>query len=86
MVSVREYLATHGAEPAPGLPQRLATALLAATHGVVALSLGTPTMKLPDMRATGRLLVVSLIDAWTDRLAAARTSEGWPRITIGTFA
>ena len=29
------------AEPAPGLPQRLASALLAATHGVVALTLGT---------------------------------------------
>ncbi|KIU52458.1 MULTISPECIES: TetR/AcrR family transcriptional regulator [Bradyrhizobium] len=86
VISVREYLAARGAEPAPGLPQRLASALLAATHGVVALTLGTPTMKLPDMRATGRLLIASLIDAWTSKLAAARTSEGWPRITISTFA
>ncbi|BBC03476.1 AcrR family transcriptional regulator [Bradyrhizobium elkanii] len=86
VVSVREFLAAHGAEPAPGLPQRLATALLAATHGVVALTLGTPTMKLPDMRGTGRLLIASLIDAWTARLAAARKSDGWPRVTIGTFA
>ncbi len=61
-------------------------ALLAATHGVVALTLGTPTMKLPDMRGTGRLLIASLIDAWTARLAAARKSDGWPRVTIGTFA
>ncbi|AUC93239.1 TetR/AcrR family transcriptional regulator [Bradyrhizobium sp. SK17] len=86
VISVREYLAARGAEPASGLPQRLASALLAATHGVVALTLGTPTMKLPDMRATGRLLIASLIDAWTSKLAAARTSEGWPRITISTFA
>ncbi|WP_139858117.1 TetR/AcrR family transcriptional regulator [Bradyrhizobium ivorense] len=86
VISVREFLAAHGAEPAPGLPQRLATALLAAVHGVVALTLGTPTMKLPDMRGTGRLLIASLIDAWVARLATARTSESWPRITIGTFA
>ncbi|UGY19525.1 TetR/AcrR family transcriptional regulator [Bradyrhizobium septentrionale] len=86
VTSVREFLAAHGAEPASGLPQRLATALLAAAHGVVALTLGTPTMKLPDMRGTGRLLIASLIDAWASKLAAARKSEGWPRITIGTFA
>ena len=86
VVSVREYLAAQGAEPASGLPQRLATALLAAAHGVVALTLGTPTMKLPDMRGTGRLLIASVIDAWTTKLAAARKSENWPRITIATFA
>lgn len=86
VISVREFLAAHGAEPASGLPQRLATALLAAVHGVVALTLGTPTMKLPDMRGTGRLLIASLIDAWVTKLAAARKSESWPRITLGTFA
>ena len=85
VMSVREFLASHGADPAPGLPQRLATALLAAVHGVVALALGTPTMKQPDIGGTGRLLIASLIDAWTIRLAAARKTESWPRITIGTF-
>ncbi|MBR0797829.1 TetR/AcrR family transcriptional regulator [Bradyrhizobium jicamae] len=85
VVSVREFLVEQGAEPAPGLPQRLANALLSAVHGVVALPLGTPTMKQPDMRGTGRLVIASLVEAWTTRLAAARNGDAWPRITIGTF-
>lgn len=85
VISVREFLAAHGAEPAAGLPQRLATALLSAVHGVIALALGTPTMRQPDVRGTGRLLIASLVDAWSIRIAAARQSEAWPRITAGAF-
>jgi len=85
VASVKEYLAAHGAEPAQGLPQRLATALLSAAHGVVALPLGTPTMKLPEARTTGRLIIGGLVDGWTEKLKAARRGEAWPRVTIATF-
>jgi len=85
VLSVREFLAQRGAEPASGLPQRLATALLSAAHGVIALALGTPTMKPPDLRGTGRLVVASLVDAWAMKLAAARQGEAWPRVTLATF-
>ncbi|MBR0691814.1 hypothetical protein [Bradyrhizobium lablabi] len=86
VVSVREFLTTHGAEPASGLPARLATALLSAVHGVIALQLGTPTMRLPDVRGTGRLVIASLVDAWAIKLAAARQSKTWPRVTLAAFA
>jgi AcrR family transcriptional regulator len=87
VLSVREYLAAQGAEPAQTtLALRLATALLSVAHGVIALPLGTPTMKLPDARATGRLIIGGVVDAWTEKLRAARQKDDWPRVTIGTFA
>src|SRR5262245_22940867 len=85
VASVKDYLAAQGAEPASRVQQRLATDLLSADHGAIALPLGTPTMKLPDVRATGRLIIGSLVDAWTEKLAAARRGENWPRVTSATF-
>jgi hypothetical protein len=83
--TVMEFLLHFGANPASGLPQRLASALLSSAHGVIALPLGTPTMKLPDARTTGRLVVNSIVDAWCARLEVARTQETWPRISLATF-
>ncbi len=83
---IEEFLAEKGAAPSPALAQRLATGILSAAHGVISLPLGTPTMKWQDVRATGRLVVGSLIDAWMMKLGAARRREAWPRISIGTFS
>ena len=83
--TVREFLLSHGAEPSQGLPQRLASALLSAAHGVIALPLGTPTMKLPDTRTNGRIVIGAILEAWTARLRAARSEPNWPRVTLATF-
>jgi AcrR family transcriptional regulator len=85
VLSIEEFLAEAGAEPPPALAQRLATALLSAAHGVISLPLGTPTMKWPDIRGNGRLVMGNLIDAWNARLGAARQDEAWPKISISTF-
>lgn len=85
VLSVREFVEAFGAEPPPGLMPKLATALLSCAHGVISLPLGTPTMKPPDMRTTGRLVVGNMVDAWSAKLAAARAEKLWPRISLGTF-
>jgi len=43
-------------------------------------------MKWRDVRANGRLVVGNLIDAWTMKLDAARKTESWPKVSIGTFS
>lgn len=83
--SVEEFLAERGVEPSPMLAQRLATAILSAAHGVISLPLGTPTMQWPNVRANGRLVIGSLIDAWTMKLDAARKTDSWPKVSISTF-
>ncbi|MDR3466218.1 MAG: TetR/AcrR family transcriptional regulator [Xanthobacteraceae bacterium] len=83
--STAEFLASWGAEPTPLLAQRLATALLSAAHGVISLPLGTPTMQLPDVRATGRLVIENLIDSFAAKLKDARATSEWPRVSINTF-
>ncbi|WP_247800796.1 TetR/AcrR family transcriptional regulator [Bradyrhizobium sp. 191] len=85
VTSVAEFLASHGARSTPALAQRLATALLSAAHGVISLPLGTPTMQLPDVRATGRLVIENLIDSFATKLGAARNTAEWPRVSINTF-
>ncbi|MGJ5235795.1 hypothetical protein ACQR16_35320 [Bradyrhizobium oligotrophicum] len=72
-------------EPSAGLAPRLASALLSAAHGVIALPLGTPTMKQPDPRTNGRLVIGAILDAWTAKLGTARAEANWPRITLATF-
>ena len=86
VLTVREFLQTSGAEPPPGLASRLASALLSCAHGVIALPLGTPTMKVPDVRATGRLVIDNMVDAWSAKLTAARSEKSWPRISLSTFS
>ncbi|GLH80704.1 hypothetical protein SSBR45G_56130 [Bradyrhizobium sp. SSBR45G] len=83
--TVREFLLSQDADPSPGLAPRLASALLSAAHGVIALPLGTPTMKQPDARTNGRLVIGAIVDAWTAKLRAARAEASWPRITLATF-
>jgi AcrR family transcriptional regulator len=85
-LSVREFLQASGAEPASGLASRLASALISCAHGVIALPLGTPTMKVPDVRMTGRLVIGNMVDAWSAKLAAARAEKSWPRISLSTFS
>jgi AcrR family transcriptional regulator len=85
VVSTAEFLAAFGAEPAAGMAQRLATMLLSAAHGVIALPLGTPTMKLPDVRGNGRLVIGNLVDALIMKLEAARKTDSWPKLKIGVF-
>jgi len=85
-VSVREFLAASGAELPPRLASRLASALVSCAHGVISLPLGTPTMKLPDPRTTGRLVIGNMVDAWSTKLAAARSEKSWPRISLETFS
>jgi hypothetical protein len=36
--------------------------------------------------ANGRLVVGNLIDAWTMKLDAARKTDSWPKISVGTFS
>ena len=85
ITSVEEFLAEQGAEAPPMLAQRLATAILSAGHGIISLPLGTPTMEWPNVRATGRLLIGSLIDAWIAKIAAARRTDSWPIVSMKTF-
>jgi AcrR family transcriptional regulator len=85
VTTTSEFIAGFGAEPTPGLVQRLSTALLSAAHGVISLPLGTPTMKLPDVGANGRLVIGNLVDALTMKLEAARKTASWPRVTISAF-
>lgn len=85
VTSIEEFIAERGAEGPPKLPQRLATAILSAAHGVISLPLGTPTMKWQNVRANGRLVIGSMIDAWTARLDAARKTDFWPTVSIRTF-
>ncbi|MCS3765509.1 MULTISPECIES: TetR/AcrR family transcriptional regulator [Bradyrhizobium] len=85
VTSIAEYLSELGVEARPGLTERLAAALLSAAHGVISLPLGTPTMKWPDIRGNGRLVLGSLIDAWSAKIKAARRTQTWPRVTIGDF-
>ena len=85
VTSTGEYLSELGVETTPVLTQRLTTALLSAAHGVISLPLGTPTMKWPDIRGNGRLVLGNLIDAWSAKIAAARRTEAWPKISIRNF-
>ncbi|OAF16205.1 TetR/AcrR family transcriptional regulator [Bradyrhizobium neotropicale] len=85
VTSIGEYLSELGVETTPMLAQRLATALLSAAHGVISLPLGTPTMKWPDIRGNGRLVLGNLIDAWSAKIEAARRTETWPKISISNF-
>jgi hypothetical protein len=56
-----------------------------AAHGVISLPLGTPTMKMPDLRGTGRLVIGNLIDSFATKLRAARETPKWPSVSISTF-
>jgi AcrR family transcriptional regulator len=85
VTSTAEFLAGHGADPTKGLSQRLATALLSAAHGLISLPLGTPTMKLPDVRTSGRLVIGNLVDSFATKLKAARKTAEWPSVSINTF-
>jgi AcrR family transcriptional regulator len=85
VTSIEEFIAERGAKGPPTLPQRLATAILSAAHGVISLPLGTPTMKWQNVRANGRLVIGSMIDAWTARLDAARKTDSWPILSIRAF-
>ncbi|MCK1405205.1 TetR/AcrR family transcriptional regulator [Bradyrhizobium sp. 197] len=85
VTSISEYLSELGVETTPMLTQRLATALLSAAHGVISLPLGTPTMKWPDIRGNGRLVLGNLIDAWSAKIEAARRTDAWPKISIINF-
>ena len=85
VANITEFLQEFGAQPQPGLASRLATALLSCAHGVISLPLGTPTMKHPDTRMTGRLVIGSMVDAWSAKLIAARSEKSWPRISLATF-
>ena len=85
VTSTGEYLAELGVEATPKLTQRLATALLSAAHGVISLPLGTPTMKWPDIRGNGRLVLGNLLDAWATKIEAARRTEDWPKLSIRNF-
>jgi hypothetical protein len=85
ITSVEEFLVEQGAEAPPMLSQRLATAILSAAHGVISPPLGTPTMEWQNVRATGRLLIGSVIDAWTMKLEAARKTDSWPKVSMSTF-
>ncbi|SIO63544.1 transcriptional regulator, TetR family [Bradyrhizobium erythrophlei] len=85
VITTAEFIAEFGAEATPGLAQRLATGLLSAAHGVISLPLGTPTMKLPDVRGNGRLVIGNLVDAFAMKLEAARKIESRPKVTIGMF-
>jgi hypothetical protein len=49
------------------------------------LPLGTPTMKIPEVRATGRLVIGNLIDSFATKLRAARETAKWPSVSINTF-
>lgn len=85
VTTMREFLHSSGAEPVPGLAQRLASALLSSAHGVISLPLGTPTMKVPDQRTTGHLVIGNLVDAWAAKLKAAQAEKSWPRVSLATF-
>jgi AcrR family transcriptional regulator len=85
VTSIEEFLAERGAEAPSTLSQRLATAILSAAHGVISLPLGTPTMKWQNVRTNGRLVIGSLLDAWTMKLEAARKTNSWPAVSINTF-
>ncbi len=85
VLSVREFLEAFGADAASELVSQLAAALLACAHGVIALPLGTPTMKLPTSRITGRIVIGTMVDAWVLKLKAARDESSWPRISVATF-
>jgi hypothetical protein len=85
VISIGEYLSELGVETTPMLTQRLATALLSAAHGVISLPLRTPTMKWPDIRGNGRLVLGNLIDAWSAKIETARQTEAWPKISISNF-
>ena len=85
VTSVEEFLAEKGVEASFVLSQRLATAILSAAHGVISLPLGTPTMQWPNIRANGRLVVGSLIDAWAMKLDAARKTDSWPKVSVNAF-
>ena len=85
VTSVEEFLAEQGVEASPMLSHRLATAILSAAHGVISLPLGTPTMQWPNVLANGRLVIGSLIDAWTMKLDAARKTASWPKVSISAF-
>ena len=85
VTSIEEFLAELGAESSPTVPLRLATAILSAAHGVISLPLGTPTMKWQNVRANGRLVIGSLIDAWAARLDAARKTDSWPMVSMRSF-
>jgi AcrR family transcriptional regulator len=85
VISIGEFLVERGAESSTALPQRLATAILSAAHGVISLPLGTPTMKWQNVRANGRLVIGSMIHAWTARLDAARKTDSWPIVSMRTF-
>src|SRR5260221_7548853 len=83
--STGEFLAEFGAEPAAGLAQRLATVLLSAAHGVISLPLGTPTMKMPDVRGNGRLVIGNLVHGLMMNLEADRKTKSCPKVTLVMF-
>lgn len=85
VLSVREFLQASGAAVSAALVSKLAGALLSCAHGVIALPLGTPTMKRQPPRVIGQIVIGTMIDAWGAKLAAARGATSWPRISMSTF-
>ena len=85
VLSVREFLEATGAEAATALVSKLAGALLSCAHGVIALPLGTPTMKRQSPRVIGQIVIGTMIDAWAAKLSAARGEASWPHVSMSTF-
>ena len=77
-----DLLRAAGATPSTETSRKLATLLFSATHGIISLPLGTPTMEWRDVASNGSLVVDSLLCAWTMGIEAARSERSWPKVSI----
>jgi AcrR family transcriptional regulator len=83
--AVAAFFADHGAKGERNLLRLLASTLIAAAHGAVALPLGTPSMKSPPIASMAGLLFEATLHSWEQRLRAARDTPEWPRVDRATF-
>ena len=63
---VRDFFQHHDVEPSDELIQQFTDAIVVATHGVVAVPLGSPSMRYCPSEVMARTTVQAFIGSWTD--------------------
>lgn len=66
---VREFFHHHDVEPSDDLIQQLTDAIIVATHGVVAIPLGSPSIDYCPSAVMASTTVQAFISSWTDFIA-----------------
>lgn len=66
---VREFFLHHDIDPSDELIQQLTDAIIVATHGVVAIPLGSPSIRYCSSTLMAKTTVQAFVSSWTDFIA-----------------